>query len=129
MSYRVLVTGSREWDDRDMLEGALSTTLFGVREMIVVHGQNPRGADRMAARWVFTARCERPSGDRGPASGGLEATREGWPARNQVMVDKGADVCYAFYWAGAGNEGTADCAERARLAGIPVREFYGKTGE
>lgn len=124
-SYRVLVTGSREWDDRDQLERVLNTVLSRNCPLVIIHGKNPRGADAMAADWVNVVRE------------GFEVTAEPYPAdwarlhkaagnaRNQVMVDAGADVCYAFYKNDAGNRGTADCVARAEAAGIPVRRFRG----
>ena len=45
-------------------------------------------------------------------------------ARNQEMVDLGADLCVAFIQVGAMNKGTWHCATAARAAGIPVWEVY-----
>jgi hypothetical protein len=119
--YRILVTGSREWADHQLIHNVLSACRAGVSEMVIVHGVCPHGADAVAQAW-----CERhgvPS-ELYPADWARLGKAAGH-ARNQVMIDKGADVCYAFYWEGAVNSGTADCVARAEAAGISVRKFYG----
>jgi hypothetical protein len=126
VTYRVLVTGSREWDDRHQLELALDAILGEHCPLMIVHGKCPTGADMMAARWVEMARRENinVTDDPHPARWDLLGKAAGH-ARNQEMADAGADECVAFYKNGATNAGTSDCAERAGKAGIPVRKFYG----
>lgn len=130
---RVLVTGSRAWDMPRIVMSALDVIL--VRALVpsvtalpltVVHGDCPLGADRLARDWA-----------NGPYTGwpGDCVVNEPHPAewrtygraaghiRNQRMVNLGADLCLAFFWIGARNAGTADCAERADRAGIQVRRI------
>lgn len=127
--YRVLVTGSREWADRALLEFHIGWVVAqsGRRpeDIVIVHGDCPTGADAMADSFAGRAGW---ATDPHPA----DWRRLGKPAghaRNQVMADKGADVCLAFYAAHAKNEGTADCAARAEAAGIPVRRFHEDAGQ
>ncbi len=110
MTYRILVTGSRQWTDRQSIAAALleardNSGSEDEHRIVVVHG-GARGADLLAHYW---------------------AVKWGWiteahsagsdpKARNQRMVDLGADVCLAFAksWA----SGTGHCARAARKAGI-----------
>jgi hypothetical protein len=125
--YRVLVTGSREWTRFVQVWEALDAVAAAHGgPLIVVHGACPSGADDFARQWALTelrhglpVRTEpHPADWDGPLGKGAGC------ARNQVMVDLGADVCLAFFRNGAGNRGTSDCAARAEAAGIPVRRFY-----
>lgn len=105
---RVLVTGSREWMDWPLLCQALNVN----KPDVVVHG-GARGADAMAGEWAKVA--AKPA-EIYPASG-FPSPR----ARNQHMVDQGADVCLAF--ANSWASGTGMCARMARKAGIPVIDY------
>jgi YspA, cpYpsA-related SLOG family len=130
--YRVLVTGSRDWRDHETIRSVLDAcraSLMPGDVMVVVHGDNKSGADAIAAHWVrhtfrYGADGVPVAAEPHPADW-LRLGKRAGAARNQEMADKGARVCYAFYWAGAGNIGTADCAERARGAGIPVGDYHG----
>lgn len=117
-TFRVLVTGSREWVDKDDLRYALiHATALRLDASVIVHGACPTGADAMAAEWAddYGVQAEPHPADwdaYGKAAG---------PRRNAEMVALGADLCLAFFKRGAGNRGTGDCAEKALAAGIPVR--------
>lgn len=126
-SFRILITGSREWVDLEKIERAIQSisieqNIFGF-PVVIVHG-GARGADSLAgkiARMSFYVTEEvhpvdwRPAGVYNPYAG---------HARNQKMVDLGADVCLAFFQSGAGNRGTADCVYRAERKGIPVVKIW-----
>lgn len=124
---RVLVTGSRDFSDMDRVLAALRQV---AREnpgchLVVVHG-DARGADKIAAT-IAAAHPEHLTGEAHPAQwrtsdGAMD--RGAGPRRNQLMVDLGADLCLAFYLAGAQNKGTRDCVRRAQAAGITVREIW-----
>lgn len=103
---RILVTGSRKWDDWPLLCQALNVA----KPDVVVHG-GAYGADAMAGQWAKVARLP---AEVYPAAGAPRV-------RNQHMVDQGADVCLAFAltWA----SGTGMCARMARKAGIPVIDY------
>jgi YspA, cpYpsA-related SLOG family len=123
---RVLVTGSRDLTDPAAVHDALNEIWAdpdrNVRELlVVVHGDNPAGADYYAHRWC-AARRDLLAGvreERHPADWATHGKAAG-PNRNQKMVDLGADLCLAFLQPGAANTGTTDCVRRARAAGIPV---------
>lgn len=119
--YRVLVTGSRDWDKFVLLWETLDGIAAEHGELLIIHGA-ARGADSYAAGWAEISAYH--DHDPNPADWTRLGKAAG-QARNQAMVDKGADVCVAFYKNGAGNRGTADCVARAVAAGIPVRRIYG----
>jgi hypothetical protein len=119
---RILITGSREWSDTLTIVGALLSAVpseADLRDVTVVHGGCPTGADFFAARAAgelgFLVE-EHPAdwAEHGKAAG---------PVRNQGMVDAGADVCLAFFQPGAANRGTQDCVIRAMRAGIPIKRY------
>ena len=111
---RILVTGSRHWDDEESMR--VFFTLFADKfpgKHTLVHG-DARGADKMAARiaeelgWVpedHPADWKRYKGAAGPI-------------RNSEMVALGADFCVGFPT--PASIGTYDCMEKARKAGIRV---------
>jgi hypothetical protein len=125
---RVLVTGSRDWEDHDELWGHLYQAVLDVTghpvwsqpggappaDLVFVHGDYKRGADRLTRVW-----CERYGVIQDPHP--AKWTRYGpgaGPKRNQEMVDLGADFCLAFPL--GVSKGTRDCMRRADAAGIPV---------
>lgn len=116
---RILVTGSRDWTDRDLVWSKLSDYWINTSGVFtLVHGACPQGVDKMAAEWGHSMN----GGEMG-AVVLLEAHPScGDPlGRNQHMVNMGADICLAFAtrWA----SGTGHCARRARKAGIPTLDF------
>jgi YspA, cpYpsA-related SLOG family len=141
-SYRILVTGSREFDAAPLLAYRLGLAVgYGLTrgmQVTVMHGANPRGADRLAdmiasahegigtdphaADWDAPCRPECKPGHRKS-----HGSRDWCPAagnyRNQEMVDAHPDVVLAFFKNGATNTGTSDCVRRAESAGLPVRRF------
>lgn len=125
-TYRVLVTGSRNWTDEQVIKDALWYTWAGPlqanAEAVLIQGECEFGGADLIAKEVWHAM-------------GLEV--ESYPAekdalgrilgpkRNQEMVNTGADLCLAFPL--PGSRGTRNCMRLARNAGIPVLEF--KPGE
>jgi hypothetical protein len=140
---RILVTGSRSWEDVELLDDALrdawhdATQVFGPEHpVIVVHGDCRKGADFFARHWSvangvrqekhpadWTGRCaaECPPDHRLNRDSGQSACPTAGPRRNQTMVNLGADLLVAFQR--SNSRGTADCIRRAEKAGIPVRRF------
>ena len=134
--YRVLVTGSRDWDDVATVRAALNSVLAETpapRPIIVVHGDCPTGADIMAKVWATTwCGDERVAHEPVEAAWHLHGGAAG-PRRNAVMVARGADVCLAFIGPCTspkcrrtdphGSHGASGCADLAQAAGIPVRRW------
>lgn len=131
---RVLVTGSRKWDDILTLHHALNTEWRKHGDFILVHGA-ALGADQMAhhwAKWSVVIENFNITIEAHPAKSvcrvpgcwdhSFEALGEkAGPVRNQVMVDRGADICLAFPT--QDSIGTFDCMKRAEKAGIKVVRF------
>jgi hypothetical protein len=140
--YRILVTGSRDWQDRF----AVYVKLSGICEAMglnfppdqygntspdwsrvtVVHGACPTGADFWADQWCLSNQFV---AETHPADWSLG--RKAGPLRNNAMVALGADVCVAFIGActsprctlgGARHDshGATGAAAAAERAGIPV---------
>ena len=117
---RILVTGSRNWTDREVIFRALLT--IGVsathdHSRTLVSGACPTGADALAED---VARGMGWRVERHPADWDAHGKAAG-PKRNQHMVDLGAEICVAFPM--PDSRGTRDCMKRAATAGIPVHEF------
>jgi triacylglycerol esterase/lipase EstA (alpha/beta hydrolase family) len=115
---RVLVTGSRDWDDVDEILWAMRQAWqdLGSQPFVLVHG-GARGADSIADAmhrrqgWpveVFEANWER------------YGKRAGF-IRNHAMVTAGADLCLAFIK----NEsrGATMAAQLAQASGIETRRY------
>lgn len=140
---RILVTGSRSWDDVQGLDDALRDTwndvtqVFGPEHpVVIVHGDCYKGADFFARHWAvangirqekYPADWTGPCAPECPDDHRLNRTDDqsycptAGPRRNEAMVQLGADILVAFQ---RGNSrGTADCIRRATNAGIPVRRI------
>lgn len=140
---RVLVTGSRDWGNADVVCDALSDEWIHSRGIFtVVHGWCRTGADKIADEWAQRMMDPEVTGEsivveRHPAQGHPTQDFGPWPGagprRNAFMVSLGADVCLAFIGpctsrrckrAGQHpSHGASGCADLALKAGIPVRSF------
>lgn len=116
--YRVIVTGSRDWVDRKAVEARLLALhdLHG-NDLVVVHGDCPTGADRIAKEF-----CEQMgiTQDPHPADWDTHGKAAG-PIRNKKMVDLGADLVLAFPL--GVSRGTRGCMGLAKNAGIKVLDL------
>jgi hypothetical protein len=127
-TYRVIVTGSREYGDyarvREELGVVLATRIAGTGmaypPIVVVHGA-ARGADTLAGK---VAREFGMTVEEHPADWAGYGKQAGY-IRNAEMVSLGAHLALAFFKQGAGNRGTDHCARLAESAGIPVRRITG----
>lgn len=122
MTYRVLVTGSRDWTDREVIHLALNF-LFSKHglDIVLVHGDCPTGADAIANEWA-TRRgllVERHPAD-WPAHGSAAG-----PVRNKAMVQLGADICLAFIK--DKSRGASHCLGLAEKAGMDVFAWHTTT--
>ncbi|WP_107500215.1 SLOG family protein [Streptomyces swartbergensis] len=125
--YRVLVTGSRDWEDVRTLRRALNDVLAQLPSpavpVIVVHGDCPNGADRQASAWVRDTQ-RGPlfvvAEEKHPANWQINGKRAGF-IRNAHMINLGADLCLAVIR--NGSRGASHTAALAEQAGIPVRRW------
>lgn len=128
---RILVTGSRTWDDRDQIVSALAEFITdkagiippvdGLEDVTLVHGACPNGADEIANQvGILWERAYGLKIERHPANWDAYGRRAGF-VRNADMVALGANVCLAFIRDGSrGASMTADLADKA---GIPVLRY------
>lgn len=120
MIYRILVTGSRTWTDRDTIRRALDAEVRHAWALgfiaVVVHGACPRGADLIADQYAIDNHIPV---ERHPAE--WSSGRGAGHRRNALMVKIGARVCLAFIR----NEspGATSCARLAEDAGIYTRRW------
>lgn len=118
---RVLVTGSRTWDDEDAIDGALFLAWSELQAsglpVVLVSGACPTGADAIAER-LWSA--HRLPVERHPADWTRDGQAAGF-ARNARMVALGADLCVAFIR--GGSAGATHTATLAEQAGIPTRRY------
>jgi hypothetical protein len=114
-TFRVLVTGSRTWDDAEFISAQLDQLhrQHGDR-MTLVHGACPKGADAHADTW---GRDRGVTIERFPADWNAHGKSAGY-RRNQIMVDTHPDLCAAFIR--DESPGATGCAAAAEKAGIPV---------
>lgn len=120
---RILVTGSRDLTDYDLVHDALSELFLegDIDEFTVVHG-GARGADRIAGQWAGIMKRYGVKEEVFNADWKQYGRRAGH-LRNAEMIATRPDRVLAFYHAEARNLGTRDCVKKARVAGIPVDEY------
>jgi hypothetical protein len=115
---RILVTGSRDWDDIATICRELASAADGARnDSIVLVSGGAKGADAIAEMYA------------GAMDWGIEVYPADWeahgraagPIRNIQMVDLGADICVAFIK--NNSRGASHCSTYAEARGIPVRRF------
>jgi len=117
MTTRVLVTGSRDWLDIDLIRAELEKLATPDSFITVVHGACPTGADAIADLW---AQQRAFINERHPADWKTHRKAAGFK-RNAEMVALGADLCLAFIR--NHSKGATHTADLAEKAGIPVRRF------
>jgi hypothetical protein len=114
---RILVTGSRTWTNRTVIQSALRQAWMDLganHHCVLVSGHCPDGADAIAEAWW--AQSGMPV-ERHPANW-LQYGASAGPRRNKEMVDLGADICLAFMV--GQSKGTAGTIALAKAAGIPT---------
>jgi YspA, cpYpsA-related SLOG family len=113
---RILVCGSRHFDDWDTLDGVLSAELHDTDTLI--HGC-AKGADVMAANWFEACTQGKGTIEEYPADWEKHGKAAG-PIRNKQMLDEGKpDQVIAFM--AKDSRGTKNMIEQAEKAGIPVK--------
>lgn len=127
---RLVVTGGRDFNDRDRIFAALDSLHARKPISVLIEGE-ARGLDRWAKYWAIQRGVEvepypAPWDDIDHADAVVRMTRDGrlydanaGPRRNQWMIDLGKpDFCLVF----PGGTGTADMRRRLVAAGIPFEE-------
>lgn len=110
---KVLVTGGRDFDDAVTLESWLGGIHKDHKISLLIEGNCPTGADKMARKFAAKYGIQGMSVAADWATHGKAAG----PIRNQQMLDETKpDVVVVF----KGGKGTADMKRRAIRAGVRV---------
>jgi len=124
---KVLVTGGRDYMNRDRIRQVFEKLAAKYKRVIVVHGDCPTGADHiadeLAKEFGFEVRPYPADWDRAEAEGHRNSAG---PKRNSTMIreehpDKDGtpiDLCLAFTTDLKRSRGTKDCFQKAGAAGI-----------
>jgi hypothetical protein len=113
LGVRLLITGGREYDDKDTIRKWIENVASIGPIDVIIHGANPRGADKLAdeladelgiAKLVYPADWNK----HGKAAG---------PIRNQQMIDEGHPT-YVLAFPDPKSRGTWDMVRRAKAAGV-----------
>lgn len=142
---RILVTGSRDWEDRERIWHDLDQVLLDNMdvepEFIVVEGACHTGADRMAYEWVLDCNNDgiavrphrNPADWAGPCDpqfckpghrrkrGNSDYCPAAGVRRNLEMVETMPDLVLAYIR--NGSNGATNCAGLAQKAGIETRVY------
>jgi len=108
---RILITGGRDFIDRELLFDALDRLHAAHGISVLIHG-DANGADRLSGEWA-TARGIRVEAH--PADWKKHGRAAG-PIRNQKMLEEKPELVIAF----PGGRGTADMVRKAKQAGLEV---------
>lgn len=122
MTLKVMVTGSRDWPFPDTIKTQLDLALQEARGYFtLIHGDCPRGADRMASDYWTQLNLPQIKYPADWASYGKAAG----PIRNKVMIDSIPQLVLAFQW--NSSRGTQHAIDLARKHQIPTRIFAGES--
>lgn len=115
MTYLILITGSRTWDDWETIRTALGKEYLEHEDAVMINGDCPQGADYMAKElW-------KPLPIRlFPADWDKYGKRAGF-IRNAEMVALNPDICLAFIK--DNSKGATMTANLAEKAGIKTIRF------
>ena len=114
---RLLVTGSRDWDDEIAIFSAVASVAIPPESWTLVSGACPTGADRIAEEFAEGLGM---TVERHPADWNRHGKSAGF-RRNSEMVELGAEVCLAFIKNGSkAASHTAGLAEKAGIETIRI---------
>lgn len=118
MAKRVLITGSRNWSDWQLIKDVLVDVCKDDEGITIVSGDCPTGADRIA---TDLAEMRGWKIEKYPANWEMYGKSAG-PIRNKRMVELGADICVAFIRdSSAGATNTANLAQKAGIETLVYR--------
>lgn len=137
---RIIVTGSRDWNDHQKLRHALDELCMFQPQVTIVHGKCDPRRNQEFVRWEYALTQSDPwRYDGADWHADMHARARGWnldpfpadwskgnqggPIRNWQMVRSGADLCVGFFL--PNSAGTRHCLKAAVDADIPVLSIKG----
>jgi hypothetical protein len=129
--FRILITGSRTWDDYDTIAETIVKTIGEYIEaypelrsrpvdwVTIMHGDCPRGADYLAD--LFATNVLRCNVERYAADWSVHGRSAGFK-RNRRMVNMLPDVCLAFIR--DKSKGATNCRDLAKAAGVATETVH-----
>jgi hypothetical protein len=132
MTYRLLITGSRDWAKPLTVRDELNRARATAGSLTLVHGACKSGADAIGSLWAVQLKNTGVVEEKHPAEWGRNGKRDlgAGRRRNAEMVAEGADHCIAFIGLCAkprcphrglhGSHGATHAALLADEADIPV---------
>lgn len=130
---RVILTGSRDWSDRQAVYDALNEVYRTYGPFVLAHGACSTGADSFAQDWYALASRLVPVTVDPFRADWRGRGRAAGPERNERMVKAGAQLLLAFLGPCTrehcsepqphDSHGTAGCTDLARAAGIEIKEY------
>ena len=124
--FRLVITGSRNWNDKNViLKELLEIKDFYKEDVVLVSGHNPRGADAICEEIadIFNWSIETYPPEWRDENGNF--IKSAAFKRNSKMLADGADACLAFHK--NNSEGTAHAVKTAQKLGIPTKVVTSKT--
>lgn len=116
---RLLITGSRDWDDDETIYNALLDVHDHHSDVTLVSGACPTGADAIGEQAAHNLGWQV---ERHPADWKQYSRAAGF-RRNRKMVEAGADLCLAFIKnQSKGATHTANLAHRAGIKTVRYTE-------
>ena len=113
-TLRILVCGSRDWTNRELLNKVLDS--YKIRLGVIIEGEQ-RGADIMSREWGDDNGIPV---ERFPAAWKTQHYAAG-PIRNKRMLVEGKpDLVLAFHYDLEHSKGTKNMVEQATKAGVPI---------
>jgi YspA, cpYpsA-related SLOG family len=126
--FRLLVTGSSQQTNAEIVWNPLFWVVHKHQQMLVVHGGSPTGVDLFVHEWINLPGQKWNADPKSEflvveeCHDGFWGQPEGGERCNQEMVDAGADACFAFP-DDRKRSATLDCVARAWRKGIPTYIF------
>ena len=134
MTFKVIIAGSRNFNDYNLLETKCNNILSKIKdEIIIISGCCEKGADKLGEKYAqkrgyYVLECPAPWDDieGNPAkeiginSRGQKYWKKAGPYRNELMAQE-ADALIAFNL--NNSVGTQDMIRRAKAHGLKIREI------
>ena len=131
--FKVIIAGSRKFQDYDLLERKCDSILSSINDEIIVVSGCAKGSDELGEKYAqkrgyYVLECPapwddiegKPQNEIGINSRGQKYWKKAGPYRNELMAQE-ADALIAFNL--NDSPGTQDMIRRAKAHGLKIREI------